>query len=135
MHMAQENAHLRQKRTYSNERNRVAKVNQMAIISMTFIELLLILALVVQTFVVETSFGKLGIIPLIILIIGTILNWVIYIKNKSYVNLKYVMLAGFIISWIFLMVSGSNVMVNFYIYPLLITTILYHENRFEKITF
>ena len=135
MHMAQENAHLRQKRTYSNERNRVAKVNQMAIISMTFIELLLILALVVQTFVVETSFGKLGIIPLIILIIGTILNWVIYIKNKSYVNLKYVMLAGFIISWIFLMVSGSNVMVNFYIYPLLITTILYHDKRFEKITF
>ena len=133
--MAQENAHLRQKRTYSNERNRVAKVNQMAIISMTFIELLLILALVVQTFVVETSFGKLGIIPLIILIIGTILNWVIYIKNKSYVNLKYVMLAGFIISWIFLMVSGSNVMVNFYIYPLLITTILYHDKRFEKITF
>lgn len=135
MHMAQENAHLRQKRTYSNERNRVAKVNQMAIINMTFIELLLILALVVQTFVVETSFGKLGIIPLIILIIGTILNWVVYIKNKSYVNLKYVILAGFIISWIFLMVSGTNVMINFYIYPLLITTILYHDKKFERITF
>ena len=82
MHMAQENAQSKQQRKYNNEQNRAAKVNQMTIISLTFIELLLILALFIQTFAVDTSFGKLGIIPLIILIIGTILNWIIFIKNK-----------------------------------------------------
>ena len=135
MHMAQENAQSKQQRKYNNEQNRAAKVNQMTIISLTFIELLLILALVIQTFAVETSFGKLGIIPLIILIIGTILNWVIFIKNKSNPKLRYIMLAGFIVSWIFLMLAGTNVMVNFYIYPLLISTVLYHDKKFEKITF
>ena len=135
MHMAQENAQSRQQRKFSNEKNRAAKVNQMTIISLTFIELLLILALFIQTFAVDTSFGKLGIIPLIILIIGTILNWIIFIKNKSHPKLRYIMLAGFIVSWIFLMVAGTNVMVNFYIYPLLISTVLYHDKKFEKITF
>ena len=85
MHMAQENAQSRQQRKFSNEKNRAAKVNQMTIISLTFIELLLILALFIQTFAVDTSFGKLGIIPLIILIIGTILNWIIFIKNKNFI--------------------------------------------------
>lgn len=133
--MTQENAQSKQKRTYSNQQNRVAKVNQMTIISMTFIELLLILALVIQTFVVETNFGKLGIVPLIILIIGTILNWILFIKDKSHAKLKYIMLVGFMVSWCFLMVAGTNVMVNFYIYPLLVSTVLYHDKKFEKITF
>lgn len=50
---------MEKKRIYSEEQNRIAKLNQVMIISMTFIELFLILALVVQTFTVETSFGKL----------------------------------------------------------------------------
>ena len=133
--MAQENAQSRQQRKFSNEMNRIAKVNQMTMISLTFIELLLILALIIQTFALKTSYGQLGILPLLILIIGTILNWIIFIKNKTDKRLKYFMLGSFIISWIFLMITGSNIMVNFYIYPLLISTILYHDKRFEKVTF
>lgn len=125
----------KKKRTYSDEHYRIAKVNQTTIISLTFIELLLILALVLQTFVVETSFGKLGIIPLIILIVGTILNWVLFIRNKENEKLKYIMLVSFLISWAFLMITGENVMVSFYIYPLVISTILYHNAKFEKLTF
>ena len=125
----------KKKRSYSDERNRIAKVNQMTIINLTFIELLLILALVLQTFVIETSFGKLGIIPLIILIVATILNWVLFIRNKENEKLKYIMLVSFLISWAFLMITGENVMVSFYIYPLVISTILYHNAKFEKLTF
>lgn len=107
----------------------------MTIISLTFIELLLILALVLQTFMIKTSFGKLGIVPLIILLVGAILNWVLYIKNKKNEKLSYIMLISFLISWVFLMITGDNVMVSFYIYPLLISIILYHDAKFEKFTF
>ena len=59
---------------YSERRNRTRKTNQMALISITFVEVLLILALVIQTFVVETNYGKLGLIPLMVLLVGVIIN-------------------------------------------------------------
>ena len=48
---------------YSDENTRRIKVNQTALISSTIIEVLLIFALFVQTFAIETSYGKLGLIP------------------------------------------------------------------------
>lgn len=126
---------MEKKRIYSEEQNRIAKLNQVMIISMTFIELFLILALVVQTFTVETSFGKLGIFPLIVLIIGMVVNWVMFAKKKQSPNLKYVMLASFFVGWFFLMVAGTNVMVPFYIYPLVVATVLYNDKKFENILF
>ena len=81
--MKEENTQNKVQRKYNDAANRHGKVNQTAMISLTFIELLLILALVIQTFAVKTNFGKLGIFPLIVLIIGTIVNWVVYLKNKK----------------------------------------------------
>ena len=133
--MKEENTQNKVQRKYSDATNRVAKVNQTTMVSLTFIELLLILALVIQTFAIKTDFGKLGIFPLIVLIIGTIVNWVVYLKNKKSVKLKYIMLSSFFIGWLFIMVTGSNVMVSFYIYPLVIATILYYDKKFEKIMF
>ena len=135
MHMKEENTQNKVQRKYNDAANRHGKVNQTAMISLTFIELLLILALVIQTFAVKTNFGKLGIFPLIVLIIGTIVNWVVYLKNKKSVKLKYIMLSSFFVGWLFIMVTGSNVMVSFYIYPLVIATILYYDKKFEKIMF
>ena len=82
---------------YSERRNRTRKTNQMALISITFVEVLLILALVIQTFVVETNYGKLGLIPLMVLLVGVIINWVVYKKNKTSEKLRYFMLASFLI--------------------------------------
>ena len=124
-----------EKRRYGKVKNQWAKINQMAIISVTFIELLLILALVIQTFVQETSFGKLGIYPLIILIVGMVVNWVCFLRNKKDPRLKYVMFVSFFIGWFFLMVAGTNALVSFYIYPLVLATILYHDKRFENVVF
>ena len=120
---------------YSERRNRTKKTNQMALISITFVEVLLILALIIQTFLVKTTYGKLGIIPLVVLLIGTIVNWVAYKRNKESEKLRYIMLTSFIIGWIYLIVTGTNILVPFYIYPIIIATILYHDRKFEKITF
>lgn len=133
--MTQTNAQLTEQHKYSVEQNRIGKVNQAALISVTLIELFLIMALSFQAFAEETSFGKLGVVPLLILIIGTIVNWVIYIKDKSNNKLKYYMLISFFISWFYLMVIGVNPLVNLYIYPILISVIIYHDNKFEKLVF
>ena len=57
-------------------------------ISITIIEVLLIFALAVQTSAVETNYGKLGIIPAIVLLVGVIVNWIVYIKDKTNGKLK-----------------------------------------------
>lgn len=122
-------------RKYNNKENQIAKVNQTWIISLTFIESVLILELLAQTFAYETSFGKLGIIPVIVLFVGIILNWCCYLKNKKSFKLKYYMVATFLIGWVYLMVLGTSVLVSFYIYPLVVGIILYHDRKFEKILF
>ncbi|MCI5727913.1 MAG: methyl-accepting chemotaxis protein [Clostridium sp.] len=122
-------------RKYNNIPNQVAKVNQTTMIGLTIIEAILIFAMFIQTFAYDTAFGKLGIVPMIILIVGVILNWVFYLKDKKSYKLRYYMLISFMVGWAYLMILGSNVMVSFYIYPLVIATILYHDKKFEKILF
>ena len=122
-------------RTYSDPNERRKKVNQTALISITVIEVLLIFALFVQTFAVATNYGKMGIIPAVILLVGVIVNWVIYKRDKANAKLKYIMLASIIVGWGYLMITGENVMVTFYIYPIFIANILYHDKKYEKTTF
>ena len=122
-------------REYSQESSRTSKINQMVMTSITFIEVLLIFALFVQTFVVESIYGKLGIIPIIVLVVGVIGNMIIYKKNRNSAKLRYTVLLSFIIAWGYLMLTGINVIVPLYIYPLIIATILYHDSKYEKITF
>ncbi|MCM1161560.1 MAG: methyl-accepting chemotaxis protein [Roseburia sp.] len=122
-------------RKYKELENRNAKTNQLAAISITILELLLIFALVVQTFLVKTSYGKMGVLPLGILVISVIVNWVLYKKDKASGKLKYVMLIGFLIGWAYLMLTGTNILVTSYIYPVLAAMILYRDEKFEKLVF
>ena len=120
---------------YSDENTRRIKVNQTALISSTIIEVLLIFALFVQTFAIETSYGKLGLIPAAILLLGLLVSWITYKRDNSSEKLKYLMLISFAIGWTYIMITGENVMVTFYIYPMLISTILYHDKKYENIMF
>lgn len=122
-------------RKYSDPKARTTKVNQTALISNTIIEVILVLALFAQSFALETSYGKLGLVPAIILFVGIIVNWVVYKKDRSNEKLRYIMLASFVVGWAYLMITGENAMVTFYIYPILVSTILYHDKKFEKTMF
>lgn len=122
-------------RKYNDKSNRTAKINRTTILSLTFIELVLILGLFVQTFMYKTAFGKLGIIPIIILIFGIFLNCGCYFHNKKSEKLKYYMFFTFFIGWAYLMILGTNILVGFYIYPLIIATILYYDKKFEGMLF
>ncbi|MBQ2800172.1 MAG: hypothetical protein IJF03_02150 [Lachnospiraceae bacterium] len=122
-------------RKYSDPKERTIKVNQTALISNTIIEVVLVFALFAQSLAMETSYGKLGLVPAIILFVGIIINWIVYKKDRSNEKLRYIMLTSFAVGWTYIMVSGENAMVTFYIYPILISTLLYHDKKFEKIMF
>lgn len=128
------NSSMKVQRKYAEHGNRTAKINQTAIISITFIELLLAFGLFVQA-VQSTDYGKMGIVPLSILIIGIVINWVLYIRNKESERLRYIILVSFMVAWIYLIITGTNIVIPFYIYPIIIATILYHDKKFEHITF
>lgn len=117
---------------YNDHSFQTGKLNQTVIISITFVELLLIFGLAIQLFMSKTSYGKMGVAPLIILLIGTVVNWGVYVKNKANEKLKYIITASFLIGWGYLLLTGKNTVIPFYIYPILIATILYHDKKFEK---
>ncbi|MGN0155785.1 MAG: methyl-accepting chemotaxis protein [Lachnospiraceae bacterium] len=120
---------------YSDRGNRIGKINKTALICVTFIEALLIFALLIQTFVTVNSYGKLGIVPIIVLIIGVIVNLVVYFKNKQSEKLKYIMMVTYLIGWGYLMVTGNNILVTSYVFPVMAAMILYYDKKFEKISF
>ncbi len=122
-------------RKYKDLGNRNAKTNQLAIISITLLEVLVVFGLVVQTFFTVTDYGKLGLIPIVILIVSMVCNWIVYKKDKASEKLKYVMMVGFLIGWAYLMVTGTNILIASYIFPALIASILYRDVKYEKIVF
>ena len=120
-------------RRFSNKDNRVEKVNYTALIIVTLLEVLLILALSVQTFAVKTDYGMLGLIPLIVMLVGCIVNWCYYFKDKSSNKLRYIMLATYLVGYAYLMFTGTRIMVSTYIYPILVVAILYYDRKFNAI--
>lgn len=122
-------------RKYSSKDNRTTKANWIMILVTTIIELLLILALTIQTFVTPTYYGKMGIIPLVILILGVIVNWIMYKKDSTSEKLKYIIVTSYLIGWVYIMVTGTTVMVTSYVFPIMITAILYYDRKFMKIMY
>ncbi len=120
---------------YSRHKNRTKKVNQTTIISITFIEVILVFGLAVQAFVVKSSYGKMGIIPILVIIAGVFANWISYNRNKESEKLRYIIISSFLVGWIYLVLTGKNVLIPFYIYPLLLASVLYFDEKFEKIMF
>ena len=124
-----------QEHKYNEQKYRTGKINQTALISMTLIEFMLMLGLFVQTFIHPTYYGKLGIVPMIILFVGLVASWIVYVTNRFSEKLCYIMLVPFLIGWGYLMITGTNVQVYTYIYPVLVSMILYHDIKFERFAF
>lgn len=124
----------KEERRFSVQENRTAKVNKTALVNVTLIELILLFGLFIQI-MQKTSYGMMGVGPMFILFVGIIVNIVVYNKHKGTEKLKYVMLVSFLLSWAYLMVTGTNILVNSYSYPILIISIIYYDALFEKWVF
>ncbi|MDD6207547.1 MAG: methyl-accepting chemotaxis protein [Clostridiales bacterium] len=133
--MEKQNAAAKQggQRKYSVQENRTRKVNQTVLINVTIIELFLLFALFIQTFVKKTAYGRLGLAPLIILLIGMVLNFIVYVRNKGSYRFRYIIFGSFFICWAFLMVTGVNLLVSSYAYPMIVVSILYYDKKYERV--
>lgn len=122
-------------RKYSNKGNRTAKANCIVLRIMSVVEALMILALSVQLFSADNTYGMLGIVPILVLLLGAIINWSVYVKNRSDEKLRYIMFISYMIGWGYLMITGVNVMISSYIFAVLIAAILFYDRKFERIIF
>lgn len=120
---------------YNDPKFRTKKLNHTVMVGVTIVEVLLAFGLAVQVSMSENSYGKMAIAPLAVLVIGMVVNWIVFLKNKSGEKLKYIIVISFLIGWGYLLLTGKNVMIPFYIYPILIATILYHDSKYEKFFF
>lgn len=122
-------------RKYSSKENRTIKTNWIMIVITTIVELFLVFALFFQTFLQQTAYGKMGVIPLAVLVLGVIINWIMYKKDNTSEKLKYIIVISYLIGWVYLMVTGANAMVTSYVFPIMITAILYYDKKFMKIIY
>lgn len=122
-------------RKYSKKEARDAKANHTVLWLMTFMDVLIFSALLTQSLSGESSYGKLAFVPAAVLPIGVIASWVLYFKDKSGISLRYLMLASYLVGWGYLMVTGDNIMVCTYVFPVMFALILYYDRKFEKRTF
>lgn len=63
-----------------------------------------------------------------------LLCWLTYQKNPLNHNLRYLIVAGYFIMYLFVMVSGNTMLVFTYILPLLSLLILYHQPKLILVT-
>lgn len=122
-------------RKYSEKPARDAKANHTVLWIMTVMDILIVSALSLQLAVTDSTYGKLALVPILVLLAGTAASWVLYFKDKPGGNLRYVMLVNYLIGWGYLMFTGENVMICTYIFPVMIALILYYDRKFEKQAF
>ena len=120
-------------RKYSEKPARDAKANQTVLLLMSFMDIPLILALLLQF--TSDPYGKAAILPVAVLLLGTLVSWGMYVKNKSSEVLRYVMLGSFLVGWGYMMLTAKSVLACTYIFPMMIALILYYDRKFEKRAF
>lgn len=118
-------------RRYSKREARVEKVNQIFSIALTINESLLLLAFLAQILFGSANYTIIG-VPIAVMAVSLILNWVMYLKNRSSTLLKYVISGGFIIAYAWLNLSGGAAYVIVYIIPLLVPCLLYYDRKFSR---
>lgn len=122
-------------RKYSEKPARDAKANHTVLILTTVMGVLLVPALVVQLTVQNNTYGKLGILPIVVLLVGLAVSWVLYLKDKSAEKLRYIIPAGYLVAWCYLMMTSENLMIYTYVFPIMMACILYYDRKFEKRAF
>ena len=114
-------------RKYSTKEARLAKTNFSLIVSMTIIEVFLVLMCVLQ-FITADNLRPLVIgPPMVILIIGVIANWVVYLKDRSSFKFRIVAMLVFLLAYAWINLSGGSNFVVMYILPPLYCLILYSD--------
>ena len=122
-------------RKYSEKPARDAKANQTVLLLMAFMDIPLTLALLSQFVSKDISYGKMAALPVAVLLLGTLVSFGMYFKDRSGETLRYVMLGTFLAGWGYMMLTAKSVLACTYIFPMMIALILYYDRKFEKRAF
>ena len=117
-------------RKYSKKTERVKKTNQMVIVCMSIIKGFLLLGFITQILLGKQGAGFIG-IPAVLLGLGLIADWVLYIRDHSSVILKNVILYGFLLVYAILNFMNGSQFVILYIIPPLFCCMLYYHKQFN----
>ncbi|MGN0507474.1 MAG: methyl-accepting chemotaxis protein [Lachnospiraceae bacterium] len=120
------------RRKFSERSARIGKVNFISMLSMTTIELLLILAFATQLMLTDGSAKVIVVLPLLILLAGMATNWTVYLKNRDSVQLRYVMQVPFLLAYAWLNFSGGSSYVLLYVLPPMFCYILYCDKKCSR---
>lgn len=119
-------------RKYSSRANKIAKANRILLLVATITEVLLLADFLGRFLMYKTVSAKLGILQMVILVVGIVVNWWLYHKNQSNEKLRYIVLATYLIAWTHLMLLENDIMISSYIFALFMTTILYYDKTFNR---
>lgn len=119
-------------RKFSKSEARIEVVNQMCITTLTAIEILLILAFILQIFTTNVNYLIIG-FPTVVFILGIIINWVFFLKDRSSAKLKFIFMSSFLLAYAWLNLASTGAYVMLYLIPPLICCILYYDKNFSKI--
>ena len=104
-------------RKFSTKEARLAQSNFSLIVSMTIIESFLLLMFTLQ-FITALNLRPLIIVPPMILLgIGIIANWVVYLKNRSSFAFRIVAMLVFLLAYTWINLSGGSPFVVMYTIP------------------
>lgn len=114
-------------RKFSTKEARLAQSNFSLIVSMTIIESFLLLMFTLQ-FITALNLRPLIIVPPMILLgIGIIANWVVYLKNRSSFAFRIVAMLVFLLAYTWINLSGGSPFVVMYTIPPLFLLMLYSD--------
>lgn len=118
-------------RAFSKRDARTRKSNQIVILSQTVIKGFLMLAFLLQILMGNANY-LIVVVPTVILFIGILLDWAVYVRNKEAELLRYIMSATFLAAYTWLNLSGGGEYVVIYVIPQLLCCLLYYDKKFSQ---
>ncbi len=121
-------------RKYSTQEERLKKMNQTTIVTMTIIEGFLAFIFLLQFLTEGTAKAMVTVPPLILFLGGIIANWIIYLRNRASQRFRVVAMAVFMLGYGWMNLSGGSSYVVMYALPVLFCIVLYSDKNFSRIT-
>lgn len=117
--------------TYANLEARIMRTNLTNLQISLAVQTVMIVLFLMDYFYVDKL--SMILISVALIAINMVITMVAYRANRQGQAFKYIMAVGFCVVYTFIMATGVNLMVFFYLIPVLIGAMIYHDTKFMSI--
>lgn len=121
-------------RKFKTQEARLKQMNKTAITTITIIESFLVFIFLLQFLVQGAGKALITVPPIILFGGGIVVNWIIYLKDKTSHKFRVVAMAVFMLGYAWLNWSGGAIYVVMYVLPVLFCMVLYSDKTFSRVT-